>query len=135
VVLGAGTGGTLTGVARFVKERLPRALAIAVESVGSIYGGHPPAPHKVEGIGASWIPATYDASLVDEVITVQDDDAFATVRDLAAKEGVLPGSSGGAAVWAALQVAQRLGEGKRVATLIPDLAERYMSKGIFEGGK
>jgi cysteine synthase A len=135
VVLGAGTGGTITGVARFVKERLPHALIVTVESVGSIYGGHAPAPHKVEGIGATWVPATYEAALVDEVITVGDDDAFRTVKELAGKEGVLSGSSGGAAVWAALQVAQRLGAGKRVATLIPDSAERYMSKAIFEGGK
>jgi len=88
----------------------------------------------VEGIGVSFIPKTFDASLCDEVIAVNDEDAFGMVKQLAAKEGVLAGSSGGAAVFAALEVARRLGVGKRVATIIPDSAERYLSKKIFEGG-
>ena len=88
----------------------------------------------MEGIGASFIPKTFDRSVCDEVITVYDDDAFAMVKDLAAKEGVLAGSSGGAAVFASLQVAKKLGRGKRVVTIIPDSAERYLSKKIFEGG-
>lgn len=132
LVLGAGTGGTFTGVARFLKERLPRLWAVTVESQGSIYGGGKAGPHKVEGIGAAFIPRTYDPSLSDEVITVRDVDAFQTVRRLAAEEGVLSGSSGGAAVWGALQVAERMGPGKRVITVIPDSAERYLSKKIFE---
>lgn len=132
LVLGAGTGGTFTGVARFLKERNPRLWAVTVESQGSIYGGGQPGPHKVEGIGASFIPATYDPSVCDEVLTVTDADAFATVRRLASEEGVFSGSSGGAAVWGALQVARRLGRGKRVVTVIPDSAERYLSKQIFE---
>ncbi|MFY9979880.1 MAG: pyridoxal-phosphate dependent enzyme, partial [Candidatus Sulfotelmatobacter sp.] len=91
-------------------------------------------PHKVEGIGASFIPATFDSSVCDEIIAVNDEDAFATVKRLAGEEGVLAGSSGGAAVFAALQIARRLGVGKRVATIVPDSAERYLSKKIFEGG-
>jgi cysteine synthase A len=132
VVLGAGTGGTFTGVARFLKERLPGVRAFAVESQGSVLGGGPAGEsHKVEGIGASFLPRTFDGSLADEVIMVRDPQAFAMVRRLAREEGVLAGSSGGAAVHAALQVATRLGAGKRVVTLIPDSAERYLSKKIF----
>jgi cysteine synthase A len=134
VVLGCGTCGTFTGVARYMKEHLPGVLAFAAETQGSVLGGGEAGPHKVEGIGASFIPATFDRSLCDEVIAVTDEDAFATVKQLAAVEGVLAGSSGGAVVFAALQVAQRLGAGKRVATIIPDSAERYLSKKIFEGG-
>lgn len=132
VIIGAGTGGTFTGVARFVKERLPRALAIAVETVGSVLGGGPPGDHKIEGIGASFIPKTFDPELADEIIAVSDRDGFSTVHELARKEGVLAGSSGGANVFVALKVAKKLGPGKRVATLIPDSAERYLSKNIFE---
>ncbi|HET7889913.1 MAG TPA: cysteine synthase A [Candidatus Sulfotelmatobacter sp.] len=134
VVLGCGTSGTFSGVARFVKEKLPEALAYAVETQGSTLGGGQPGPHKVEGIGTSFIPKTFDAAVCDGVMMVMDDDAFGMVKTLAAKEGVLAGSSGGAAVFAALQVAKRLGEGKRVVTIIPDSAERYLSKNIFEGG-
>jgi cysteine synthase A len=134
VVLGCGTCGTFTGVARYMKEHVPGVLAVAVETQGSILAGGAPGPHKVEGIGVSFIPATFDRSVCDEVIAVSDADAFETVKRLAAQEGVLAGSSGGAAVFAALQVSERLGAGKRVATLIPDSAERYLSKKIFEGG-
>jgi len=134
IVLGCGTAGTFSGVARYLKEKLPRVLGVVVETQGSIYGGGQPGPHKVEGIGASFIPKTFDRSVCDEVMMVYDDDAFATVKDLAAKEGVLAGSSGGAAVFASLEVAKMLGVGKRVVTIIPDSAERYLSKKIFEGG-
>jgi len=134
VALGCGTCGTFTGVARFLKERAPGTLAFAVETQGSVLGGGPPGPHKVEGIGNTFIPGTFDASVCDEVIKVNDDEAFATVKALAAQEGVLAGSSGGAAVFAALKIAQRLGAGKRVVTIVPDSAERYLSKKIFEGG-
>ncbi len=134
VVLGCGTSGTFTGVARYLKEKSSKVLAVAVETQGSVYGGGQPGPHKVEGIGASFIPKTFDRSVCDEVIMVMDPDAFDTVKALAAQEGVLAGSSGGAAVFASLQVAKRLGAGKRVVTIIPDSAERYLSKKIFEGG-
>jgi cysteine synthase len=134
VVLGCGTCGTFTGIARYLKEHVPGVRAYAVETQGSILAGGQPGPHKVEGIGVSFIPETFDGSVCDEVIMVSDEDAFATVKQLAAREGVLAGSSGGAAVFAALGVARRLGAGKRVATIIPDSAERYLSKKIFEGG-
>jgi cysteine synthase A len=134
VVLGSGTSGTFTGVARFVKERLPEAVTVLVETEGSVMGGGKPGPHKVEGIGASFIPKNFDKSVCDEIVAVTDDQAFGMVKELAAKEGVLAGSSGGAAVYAALELARRLRSGKRVVTIVPDSAERYLSKKIFEGG-
>ncbi len=134
VVVGCGTCGTFTGVARYMKEHVPGVLTVAVETQGSVLGGGEPGPHKVEGIGASFIPATFDRAVCDEVMAVNDENAFGTVKRLAAQEGVLAGSSGGAAVFAALQIARRFGAGKRVATIIPDSAERYLSKKIFEGG-
>ncbi|HZP62147.1 MAG TPA: cysteine synthase A [Terriglobales bacterium] len=134
VVIGAGTAGTFTGIARYMKERLPKVLAMAVEPQGSILGGGKAGKHKVEGIGASFIPKNFDPSVCDEVLTISDADAFDMVKQLASREGVLAGSSGGANVVAALQVSRRLGKGKRVVTMIPDSAERYLSKKIFEGG-
>jgi cysteine synthase len=134
LVLGCGTCGTFSGVARYVKEKLPRAQTYAVETQGSVLGGGQPGPHKVEGIGASFIPKTFDASVCDQVLMVTDEQAFDTVKDLAAKEGVLAGSSAGAAVFGALKVAKNIGAGKRVVTIVPDSAERYLSKKIFEGG-
>lgn len=134
VVIGVGTGGTFSGVARYIKEKNPHALTVAVETEGSVLQGGQPGNHKVEGIGVSFIPKTYDGTVADEVIMVSDVDAFNTVKDLAGKAGVLAGSSGGANVFAAMQVAQRLGAGKRVVTMIPDSAERYQSKKIFDGG-
>ena len=132
VVVGAGTGGTFSGVARFVKEHCPGAKAYAVETQGSVLGGGPPGDHKIEGIGASFIPKTFHGDLADGIIMVSDPDGFEMVRQLARQEGVMAGSSAGANVWAALKVAKELGPGKRVATIIPDSAERYLSKNIFE---
>jgi cysteine synthase A len=134
VVLGCGTSGTFSGIARYLKEKSPQVLAYAVETQGSILGGGKPGPHKVEGIGASFIPKTFDRSVCDEVMMVMDDEAFGMVKTLAAQEGVLAGSSGGAAVFASLKVAKNLGSGKRIVTIVPDSAERYLSKKIFEGG-
>jgi cysteine synthase A len=134
VVIGVGTGGTFTGVARFMKKENPKIHTVAVETQGSVLQGKPPGTHKVEGIGVSFIPKTFDRKVCDEIIMVSDDDAFGTVRELARKEGVLAGSSAGANVFASIQVAKRLGVGKRVITVIPDAAERYLSKNIFDGG-
>ncbi|PYX66450.1 MAG: cysteine synthase A [Acidobacteria bacterium] len=134
MVIGVGTAGTFTGVARYLKQRLPEVLAIAVETQGSVLGGGPPGKHKVEGIGSSFIPKNFDPAVCDEVLMVNDENAFGMVKKLAAREGVLAGSSGGANVHAALEVSHRLGTGKRVVTMIPDSAERYLSKKIFEGG-
>ena len=134
LVLGCGTAGTFTGVARFIKQKLPSCLTVAVETQGSVLGGGKAGKHKVEGIGSSFIPGNFDRSVCDEIIAVSDIDAFATVKELAAKEGVLAGSSGGAAVFACVRLADRLGPGKRIVTIVPDSAERYLSKKIFEGG-
>ena len=134
VTVGSGTAGTFTGVARLFKQKLPKVWTVAVETQGSVLGGGKPGQHKVEGIGSSFIPKNFDRSVCDEILMVTDEDAFQMVKDLAAKEGVLSGSSGGANVFAAVEVAKRLGEGKRVVTIIPDSAERYLSKKIFESG-
>ena len=133
-VAGVGTGGTFSGVARFLKEQNPGVLTVAVETQGSVLQGGERGPHKVEGIGVSFVPQTFDREWCDEIIAVYDPEAFGMVKRLAAEEGVLAGSSGGAAVDAAVQIAVRLGRGKRVATVLPDSAERYLSKKIFEGG-
>jgi cysteine synthase A len=107
-------------------------LTVAVETQGSILQGGEPGHHKVEGIGVSFVPANFDRSVADRIVMVNDEDAFATVRRLAREEGVLGGSSSGANVFAALQVAKELGPGKRVITVVPDSAERYLSKGILD---
>lgn len=134
VVIGCGTAGTFSGVARYVRERNPKVLCIAVETQGSVLGGGPLGPHKVEGIGTSFIPGNFDREVCDEIIAVDDEKAFRMVRNLAALEGVLCGGSSGANVYAAIEIARRLGPSKRVATVLPDGAERYMSKGIFDQG-
>jgi cysteine synthase A len=128
---GVGTGGTFSGVARFLKEQDARVLTVAVETQGSVLQGGVPGPHRVEGIGVSFVPETFHPQVCDEIVRVNDAEAFAMVRRLAAEEGVLGGSSAGAAVCAALAVAQRMGSGKRVVTIVPDSAERYLSQSIF----
>ena len=130
-VCGCGTGGTFTGVARFLRERNPDVYCAVVEPQGSAIGGGQPGPHEVEGIGSSFLPPVLDLTLANEIIMVPDPQAFAMVARLTREEGILGGSSSGANVTGALQVAQKLGPGKRVVTIIPDGAERYMSKGIF----
>jgi len=130
-IAGAGTGGTFTGIARYLRERNPDVYLAVVQPQGSVFTGGAPGPHEVEGIGSSFIPPVLDLEIANEVITVPDEPAFLMVSRLAAEEGVLGGSSSGANVTAAMQVARKLGPGKRVVTLIPDAAERYMSKGIF----
>ena len=131
-VAGVGTTGTFTGVARYLSERNPGIFRVAVEPVGSILGGGEAAPHAVEGIGLSQLWPILDRGLIDEVATVSDVDSFATCRELARTEGLFTGGSSGAAAFAALRVARRLGPGKTVVTLFPDGAERYPEQGIFE---
>jgi cysteine synthase len=131
VVIGVGSAGTFTGIARAMKKRLKDVLIVAVETQGSVLQGGVPGPHKVEGIGVAEVPATFDRSLCDRVVMVSDDDAFATVRRMAREEGVLGGSSSGANMFAAIAVAKELGAGKRVVTIVPDSAERYLSKGVL----
>lgn len=132
VVLGVGSCGTFTGIARFLKKRIPHVLTVAVETQGSVLGGGEAGPHRVEGIGASFVPATFDRSVCDRIVKVMDDDAFTMVKRMAREEGILGGSSAGATMFAAVQLAQELGAGKRVVTMVPDSAERYLSKAILE---
>ncbi|MGE0454722.1 MAG: PLP-dependent cysteine synthase family protein [Vicinamibacteria bacterium] len=132
VVVGAGTGGTFTGIARYFKEKDPRVRAVLVEPQGSIWGGGPAGPHKVEGIGNSYWPGALDRGLVDEVATVTDELAFAAVKELARKESLLLGGSSGAAAHAARELARRLGPGRSVVTVFADGFERYLGKGVFE---
>lgn len=133
VVIGAGTSGTFVGVSRAVKKVNPDVLCVLVEPEGSIYGGGPPGPKKIEGIGQrDFIPPIYDASLADEVMMVMDEDVCLSLKRLARQEGLLGGWSSGAAATAAHKIAERLGPGKRIVTVFPDGAERYRSQGIFE---
>jgi len=133
-VAGVGSGGTFSGVARFLKERNPAVVTMAVETQGSILQGGAPGKHKVEGIGVAFVPETFHREVCDRILAVNDEDAFGMVKRLACEEGLVGGSSSGAAVFAAVELARELGVGKRVAVIIPDSAERYLSKGIFEGG-
>jgi cysteine synthase len=131
-VSGIGSAGTFTGVARFLKKQRREILTVAVEPQGSVLQGGEPGPHRVEGIGVSFIPATFDRSACDRVMMVMDDPAMAMVKRLSAEEGVFAGSSAGAMLCAAVDVAKELGAGKRVVTVIPDSAERYLSKGLLD---
>jgi cysteine synthase len=131
VVIGVGTGGTFTGVVRALRRHRPDLPAYAVESQGSVLGGGAPGPTRVEGIGSRFLPAPLDRSLVTAFLTVRDEDAFATARALAREDGLLAGPSGGAIVFGALEIARRLGPRRRVATLVPDAAERYCSQGLL----
>lgn len=133
VVIGAGTSGTFCGVARAVKKLRNETLCVLVEPEGSIYGGCPPGPKKIEGIGQiDFIPAIFDSSLADEIMMVKDTEVCSALKRMARCEGILGGWSSGAAAAAAHKIAERLGEGKRVVTVFPDGAERYRSQGIFE---
>jgi cysteine synthase A len=133
-VAGVGTGGTFSGVARFLKEHNPAVINVAIETEGSILQGGAPGKHRVEGIGVHFVPETFHREVCDRIVAVTDADAFATVKRLAAEEGLVAGSSSGAAVFAAVALAKELGPGKRIAVIIPDSAERYLSKKIFDGG-
>jgi len=130
-ICGVGTAGTFTGIARFLKKKRVDILTVAVEPQGSVLQGGEPGKHRVEGIGVSFIPATFDRSVCDRVMMVRDDPAFAMVKRLAAEVGVFAGSSAGAMLCAAVDVARELGARKRVVTVIPDSAERYLSKGLL----
>ncbi|HEX8294562.1 MAG TPA: cysteine synthase family protein [Pyrinomonadaceae bacterium] len=133
LVLGCGSAGTFTGITHAVRKVNPEVYCALVEPEGSILGGGEPGPYRLEGIGQrEFIPPNLDRGAADEVIAVSDAEAFATVRELARTEGVLGGGSTGAAAAAARRVAERLGPGKRVVTLVPDGAERYMRQGIFD---
>jgi cysteine synthase len=133
VVIGAGTSGTFCGVARAVRKQNRDVLCVLVEPEGSIYGGKPAGPKKIEGIGQrDFIPKIFDRSLADEILMVQDEEVCAALKKIAKLEGLLGGWSSGAAAAASYKIAERLGTGKRVVTIFPDGAERYRSQGIFD---
>ena len=132
-VAGVGTGGTITGVGEVLKQRNPRCRVVAVEPRSSaVLSGGMPGPHKIQGIGAGFVPTVLNRDVLDEVIAVGDEDAIETARMLARREGVLAGMSCGAAVWAALEIARRPeSRGARIATILPDSGERYVSTPFF----
>jgi cysteine synthase A len=135
LVAGIGTGGTITGVAEGIKKRKPKFKVVAVEPADSpVLSGGKPGPHKIQGIGAGFVPEVLKLELVDEIIKVTNDDAGVTARRLAKEEGILAGISSGAATWAALEVAKRPeNKGKLIVVILPDTGERYISTWLFQG--
>ena len=133
-VAGVGTGGTVSGIGKRLKEKNPNVRIVAVEpSTSPVLNGGKSGPHKIQGIGAGFVPKTYDASVIDEVIDVDNDDAIRTGRELAQQEGLLVGISSGAAAFAATVLARRPeNKGKRIVTLLPDTGERYLSTALFQ---
>jgi cysteine synthase A len=134
LVAGVGTGGTITGVAEALKKRKPSFRVVAVEPAKSpVLSGGSPSPHRIQGIGAGFIPAVLNREIIDEVIRVEEEDAGKTARRMAREEGLLVGISSGAAVWAALEVARRPeSEGKLIVAIVPSFGERYLSTWLFE---
>lgn len=133
LVVGVGTGGTITGVGEVLKEKYPDLKIIAVEPTDSPFLSQGKAgPHKIQGIGAGFIPDILDLDIIDEIITVTNEDAIELAKKLCRKEGILAGISSGANVWAAIEIAKKAGEGKAVLTFLPDTGERYLSTPLFK---
>jgi cysteine synthase A len=135
LVSGVGTGGTITGIAEVIKSRKPSFHVVAVEpSASPILSGGKPGPHKIQGIGAGFVPDVLNTKIIDEVVRVENEDAIKTAQRLAREEGMLAGISSGAATWAALEVAKRPeNKGKLIVVILPDTGERYISTAMFEG--
>lgn len=135
LISGVGTGGTATGVGKYIKEKNPDFKVVAVEpSASPVLSGGEPGPHKIQGIGPGFVADVLDRDVVDEIITVDNEDALATGREFASTEGVLVGISAGAAVWAAIEVAKRPeNAGKNIVIVLPDSGDRYLSTALFEG--
>ena len=133
VVGGVGTGGTVVGISKNLKKKNPNIKAVAVEPASSpVLSGGNPGAHKIQGIGAGFVPGIYEKEHVDEIISVKDEDAFKTAKSFAETEGILIGISSGAAIFAAIQVAKKLGKGKKVLAIAPDGGEKYISMGLFD---
>jgi cysteine synthase A len=134
-ISGVGTGGTITGVSEVIKSRKPSFKAVAVEPADSpILSGGQPGPHKIQGIGAGFVPDVLNTEIIDEIVTVTNEQAFETARKLAAQDGILCGISSGAAVWAAMEVAKRAeNKGKQIVVVLPSTGERYLSTDLFIG--
>ena len=133
-IAGAGTGGTFMGTAKYLKEQNPAVKAVIVEPEGSILNGGASGPHKTEGIGMEFLPAYMDKDFFDQIYTVSDQNAFDYVKLAAIKEGLLVGSSSGAALYAAIQEAKKVKSGTNIVVIFPDSSDRYISKKIFDGG-
>ena len=135
LVAGVGTGGTVTGIAEVIKKRKPGFKAIVVEPADSpVLSGGKPGPHKIQGIGAGFVPDVFKPALIDEIVKVNNDDAGIMARRLAREEGILAGISSGAATWAAVEVAKRKeNKGKLIVVILPDTGERYLSTWLFQG--
>lgn len=132
-VAGVGTGGTVTGIGKKLKEKISELEVVAVEPMNSqVLSGKNPGAHKIQGIGAGFVPQNYNKEYVDKVVAVSDNDAIQTAVEFAKKEGILIGISSGAAVFAALEIAKKLGKGKKVLAIAPDGGEKYISMGIYE---
>ncbi len=131
-IAGVGTGGTITGAGDVIKQKVKKAKIVAIEPKSSaVLSGDKPGPHKIQGIGAGFIPDVLNTDVIDEVYKVEDEDAFETARNLASKEGILVGISSGAAVYAAIEKAKELGKGKKIVVIIPSYGERYLSTPLY----